>query len=136
MLGARSADFGSVDLFPRLEPAPLGEAIVNNPDQDFGTMFDISTQSETALAGFERAVVVAFNDSGPLWNPLAPLALTGYSRSTDGGNTFIDVGSLPPPPGGANFGDPGLAAGRNGFSLPPASCLRRVRSAPSTCRYL
>jgi hypothetical protein len=108
------SDSGWLSLFPRLQPAALGEVMVNNPDQDLGTAVDISTQSETALAGFGRTVIVAYNDSGPAWNFFMPPALTGYSRSVDGGTTFTDVGSLPVPPGGANFGDPGLAADRTG----------------------
>src|SRR4051794_38288144 len=92
----------------------FGEVMVNNPDQDLGTASDISTQSETAVAGFGRTVVVAFNDSGPLASPLAPFSGMGYSRSVDGGNTFTDIGTFPIPSGGANFGDPGLVVDRSG----------------------
>ena len=105
----------SGELFTRPEAAVLGEVMVNNPEQDVRTVEDISTQSETAVAGFGRTIVVAFNDSGQFSaNPFAPLTLMGYSRSVDGGATFTDIGSVPPPAGGANFGDPGLAVNREG----------------------
>lgn len=105
----------SAELFTRPGAAALGEVMVNNPDQDVRTLEDISTQSETAVAGFGRTIVVAFNDSGQFpANAFAPITLMGYSRSVDGGASFTDIGSLPPPPGGANFGDPGLAVNREG----------------------
>jgi hypothetical protein len=105
----------AIDLFPRPGAAQLGEVMVNNPDQDFRAAADITTQSETAVAGFGRTVVVAFNDSGQIsTDPFGPQSFTGYSRSVDGGITFTDIGSMPPPPLGANFGDPGLVVDLEG----------------------
>jgi len=57
-------------------------------------------------------VVVAYNDSGSLLEtfpqPGIGLSFNGYSRSTDGGRTFIDQGYLNPGPNISNFlgGDP------------------------------
>ncbi len=108
-IGASSIDASSIDLFTRPAAAQFGEVLVNNPEQDLRTPEDISTQSETAVAGFGRTIVVAFNDSGQFpAGPTPSLSGMGYSRSVDGGVTFTDIGSMPPPPMGANFGDPGL----------------------------
>lgn len=107
-------DSASVDPFTRPFATTNGEVMVNNPDQDFRAAEDISTQSETAVAGFNQIVVVAFNDMGQLGNPFSPTAVTGYSRSVDGGATFTDIGNLPAPQFGANLGDPGLAVDRSG----------------------
>jgi len=104
-----SLDSANVGVSGKPAQADLGEVMVNNPDQDLRTAEDISTQSETALAGFNRTVVVAFNDSGQASdNPSAPFSLMGYSRSLDGGATFTDIGNIPAPQLGANFGDPGM----------------------------
>jgi hypothetical protein len=70
------------------------------------------TQSETSVAVSGNIVLVGFNDSaqfGITGN------FTGYSRSTDGGATFTDMGAPTTPLGGiANvFGDPVLVADRN-----------------------
>jgi len=104
-----------------LEPAPAAltavtaDVQVNNPDQDLRSNQDLSTQSEPSVAAFDRIVVVAFNDSGQLpFPPFPPISLTGYSRSVNGGSTFMDIGALPPPPGGLVLGDPGLVADRVG----------------------
>jgi hypothetical protein len=90
--------------------------MVNNPDQDLRTGEDLTTQSETALAGFGRTIVVAFNDTGQLPADLVsgPLSVMGYSRSVDGGATFTDIGSFPVPLFGANFGDPGMVVDLKG----------------------
>src|SRR5215204_1443772 len=122
--GRTSATMGSQPSFRTpspglaiLEPPPpaltavTGDVQVNNPDQDLRSNQDLSTQSEPAVAGFERIVVVAFNDSGQIsLPPIPPFSFTGYSRSVDGGSTFMDIGALPPPPGGLVLGDPGLVA--------------------------
>src|SRR5262249_15245712 len=50
--------------------------------------------------------VVGFNDSGS--NGIASNKFTGFARSTDGGNTFVDGGTLPTNPNG-DAGDPVLA---------------------------
>src|SRR5205823_3058566 len=69
--------------------SPRFQVMVNDAAQDLSEVSDISTQSETAVAGFGNEVVVTFNDSGQFL--LIP-SLMGYSRSNDGGNTFTDLG--------------------------------------------
>lgn len=90
------------------------EVLVNDPAKDVLTNdFDISTQSETAVASFNNTVLVAYNDSGEY---AFTNSFTGYSRSTDGGKSFTDAGALPIPGDFAtfNFGDPALVADRSG----------------------
>src|SRR6266508_4896506 len=69
-----------------------------------GTAF--FTQSETTLVAFGNTVVVGFNDSGS--NAGGSNKFTGFARSTDGGATFTDGGTLPTNPNG-DAGDPVLA---------------------------
>jgi hypothetical protein len=64
------------------------------------------TQSETTVVAFGNTVVVGFNDSGS--NAGGTNKFTGFARSTDGGATFTDGGTLPTNAGG-DAGDPVLA---------------------------
>lgn len=72
-------------------------------------------QSETSTAWCGDNAVVAFNDSGSVFEtlpiPNLGLSFNGYSNSTDGGRTFTDQGFLNPGPNVANFlgGDPVVA---------------------------
>ena len=79
-------------------------SLTNNNAGATGTGF--FTQSETAIAAFGNTVVVGFNDSGS--NSGGTNKFTGFARSTDGGATFTDGGTLPTNPGG-DAGDPVLA---------------------------
>src|SRR5215467_13203540 len=79
-------------------------SLTNNNAGASGTAF--FTQSETAIAAFGNTVVVGFNDSGS--NSGGTNKFTGFARSTDGGATFTDGGTLPTNPGG-DAGDPVLA---------------------------
>jgi len=91
------------------------QVLVNNPAQDgiVGFVNDVTSQSETAVAGIGNIVVVAFNDSSEL---LTSNSLMGYSRSTDRGHSFTDLGAIPTGSiaGAANLGDPGLVVQRKG----------------------
>ncbi len=90
------------------------EVMVNDPSKDGLTGLDITTQSETAVAAFGDNVVVAYNNSR---NFSGARSVMGYSRSSDGGASFNDLGLMPPPAGpppGFNFGDPGLVADGQG----------------------
>jgi uncharacterized repeat protein (TIGR01451 family) len=78
--------------------------IVNDPTAD-ATSHD--TQSETSLAAIGNVVIAAFNDSGSYTG--SNNQFTGWSRSTDGGNSFVDRGRLPASAGG-DAGDPVVAA--------------------------
>ena len=77
-----------------------GNVLVNNPSLDGSSTSD--TQSETSLIQFGSTVLVSYNDSHS--NVVNSSKFTGYSRSTDGGVTFTDMGELPT---NASFGDAG-----------------------------
>ncbi len=75
---------------------------VNDPSGDTGT--SSHTQSETSLSLNETTGTICsgYNDS---WHYFANAeGFTGYSRSTDGGQTFTDQGAL----GAGSFGDPSI----------------------------
>jgi hypothetical protein len=67
--------------------------LVNNPAEDTLAFQDISSQSKTAVAGFGSTIVVTFNDSSGFVFPNR--SGMGFSRSTNGGATFTDLGNLP-----------------------------------------
>jgi hypothetical protein len=88
---------------PAEEISPFN-SLTNNNAGATGTGF--FTQSETAITAFGNTVVVGFNDSGS--NSGGANKFTGFARSTNGGATFTDGGTLPTNPGG-DAGDPVLA---------------------------
>jgi hypothetical protein len=96
---------------PRSETLPPFQ--VNDPSTDlrFSRLAGL-VQSETSTAWCGQNVVVAYNDSGSFLEtfsqPRIGLSFNGYSRSTDGGRTFIDQGYLNPGPNVFNLlgGDP------------------------------
>lgn len=88
----------------------LNDVLVNDPSLDV-TPPGRFTQSETTLVlgPTSNTIVVGYNDSGSFANPPpANAKFTGYSRSSDMGATFSDLGTLPTNPGG-DSGDPVLA---------------------------
>jgi subtilisin-like proprotein convertase family protein len=78
--------------------------LVNNPAADTTAR---DTQSETSAVAVGTNVVVAYNDSGSYTG--SNNHFTGWSVSTNSGNSFTDMGALPNSPGG-DAGDPVLAA--------------------------
>jgi immune inhibitor InhA-like protein len=94
--------------FPDQGGPVVGESpnnsLVNNNAGSTGTAF--FTQSETSLTAFGDTVVIGFNDSGS--NSGGSNKFTGFTRSTDGGATFTDGGTLPTNVNG-DAGDPVLA---------------------------
>jgi len=84
-------------------PAPADVLTNNNAGNTGAASF---TQSETSVIAFGSTVLVAFNDSGSTVG--GTNKFTGFSRSTDGGNTFTDGGVLPTSTTG-DAGDPVLA---------------------------
>src|SRR5205814_635798 len=64
------------------------------------------TQSETTVIAFGSTVLVGYNDAGSATG--GANKFTGFSRSTDGGLTFTDGGTLPTNTNG-DLGDPVLA---------------------------
>jgi hypothetical protein len=92
-------------------PPPGGgpvNVLVNDPAEDGTSVHD--THSETSQTVTKTgAIVAAFNDS--LLIDSGMLRLTGWSVSTDNGQTFVDKGSLPFTSSvGGDVGDPSLAA--------------------------
>jgi hypothetical protein len=83
--------------------SPLN-SLTNNNGGSTGTA--LFTQSETSILAFGNTVVVGFNDSGS--NGGGTNRFTGFARSTDGGATFTDGGTLPTNPIG-DAGDPVMA---------------------------
>ena len=87
---------------------------VSNPAEDTHEL-DQTTQSETSIAVSGLNVAVGFNDSQTTGLFLTSGSnISGYSYSTDGGQTFTDGGAVPQTPGTNNFGDPWLASDSNG----------------------
>jgi hypothetical protein len=92
---------------PPLGVRVIGNVIVNNPALDGVT--SNFTQSTTTNLVFGNTIVVGYNDSESDNNSGSSSSkFTGYSISTDGGQTFTDLGSLPTNPAG-DLGDPVLA---------------------------
>ncbi len=87
---------------PSGTPLSPATVFVNNPAADTTSA---DTQSETAVIAFGSTVVSSFNDSES--GVGGATKFTGYARSTDGGATFTDLGSLPTTAGG-DGGDPVL----------------------------
>jgi sugar lactone lactonase YvrE len=85
---------------------PGGNVLVNNPTADGA--YSGFTQSETTNLVFGNTIVVGYNDSESFSYNGAQSKFTGFSVSTDGGNTFTDEGALPTNPNG-DLGDPVLA---------------------------
>jgi hypothetical protein len=83
--------------------SPFNSLTNNNAGSTGAALF---TQSETAVIAFGNTVVVGFNDSGS--NAGGSNKFTGFARSTNGGATFTDGGTLPNHPNG-DAGDPVLA---------------------------
>ena len=86
------------------EEAYLGNVLVNDPNLDLTAQ---DTQSETTIVlGSGSNVCSAYNDSGSFIG--GAQKFTGFSRSTDGGATWTDRGTLPTNANG-DSGDPVLA---------------------------
>jgi hypothetical protein len=99
-------------------PAPAGNGLpnvrVNDPSLD-DRQQDQTTQSETSIAVAGSNVAVGYNDSQhSLLFSTQGTSLSGYSFSSDGGQTWRDGGALPNAPGYVNLGDPWLASDRAG----------------------
>ena len=97
--GAMGGQGGAVD------EAPTAADVLTNNNAGATTTAGF-TQSETAVIAFGSTVLVAFNDSGSATG--GTNKFTGFSRSTDGGSTFVDGGVLPTN-GAGDAGDPVLA---------------------------
>src|SRR5712691_8854158 len=106
-----------------------GNVQVNDPAQDYIQIFTgfrpfvHATQSETSAAAFGPNIVVTYNNSTGLHvipNPSGSgllvdrVQLSGFSSSTDGGQTWKS-GFIPPSAGATQtFGDPSIGVDRHG----------------------
>jgi hypothetical protein len=102
---SRELDQGVVKSGPGNSIDAWMDSLVNNPGTDIGLS---TTQSETSIRVNPNTGIIctAYNDSQH-W-AVGATGFSGFSRSTDGGVTFVDRGSFPPGGGGNNFGDPSL----------------------------
>jgi len=82
----------------------INDVLVNDPLSDKGLS---TTQSETSLAvrPSDGRLCAGWNDSQHYANPPSN-SFTGYGYSTNGGQTWVDGGALPPIQGHVNYGDP------------------------------
>ena len=92
------ADAGPIDL-----SAPTNGLLNDNAGSTATGNF---TQSEASTIAFGSTIIASFNDSGS--NAGGTNKFTGWSRSTDGGATWVDGGTLPTNAVG-DAGDPVLA---------------------------
>src|SRR6266478_5494080 len=88
---------------------PSVNALINNNTGITGC--NDFTQSETTVVSFSSTIVAGFNDSGSFAGGTTN-HFTGFSRSTDGGVTWTDGGTLPASAAG-DAGDPVLARDSN-----------------------
>src|SRR5262245_21113243 len=70
--------------------AALPNPLVNNPATDTTVQ---ATHSETTTLAIGSTVIVAFHERGSAVT--SPQQFTGWARSTDGGDSFTDMGLLP-----------------------------------------
>jgi hypothetical protein len=102
------ADYGEVgasEMPEEISEAPSANVQVNDSTTDVGQS---TTQSETSMRvnPISGTICSAYNDSQHF--AVGSIAFAGFSRSTDGGATFVDKGPIPPGGGGNSFGDPAL----------------------------
>lgn len=85
---------------------------VNDPSTDIPEQ---TTQSETTIAIYKDTVLIAFVDTGQYLPATAGISsLSGYARSEDGGQTFIDLGRVPPSSRSIGYSDPSLGVDSQG----------------------
>src|SRR5438874_3017808 len=116
---------------------PSVNALINNNNGSIGTAQ--FTQSETSTVAFGSTIVATYNDSGSF---ASGNHFTGWSRSTDNGVTWTDLGFLPSGALG-DVGDPSIARdnttgvlylatlGFNGASVPNLDLFRSTDNGAS-----
>jgi hypothetical protein len=89
--------------------------LVNNPNEDGAT--NDFTQSETSNVVFGNTIIAGYNDTDTLGASVQLNTHTqGVSISTNGGQTFTDMGTLPTGSNGP-FSDPVLARDQNSGTI-------------------
>ncbi|MBM3524394.1 MAG: exo-alpha-sialidase, partial [Alphaproteobacteria bacterium] len=88
-----------------LSAPAAADVIVNNPTGE-SVLKSGFTQSESSVLVIGSTVLVAYDDSGSF--TIVNDKFVGWSRSTNGGLSFTDMGSLPTNSGG-DAGDPRFA---------------------------
>jgi uncharacterized repeat protein (TIGR01451 family) len=107
---APQALLGPVSFSGYENPAPVPKSLLPSVNIQINNNNGFSctqgfTHSETTALSFGSTIIAGFNDSGSL---SFGNHFTGWSRSTDGGATWTDGGTLPASSGG-DAGDPVLA---------------------------
>src|SRR6266404_5565996 len=108
---SQSALLGPVSFQSFENPAPVPRSLLPSVNVQINNNTGFSctqgfTHSETTALSFGTTVIGGFNDSGSF--AITGNQFTGFSRSTDGGVTWTDGGTLPASAGG-DAGDPVLA---------------------------
>src|SRR6266404_8291164 len=109
---SQSALLGPVSFQSFENPAPVPRSLLPSVNALINNNTGITgcndfTQSETTVVSFGSTIIAGFNDSGSYAGGTTN-HFTGYSRSTDGGVTWTDGGTLPASTAG-DAGDPVLA---------------------------
>src|SRR6266404_1448505 len=109
---SQSALLGPVSFQSFENPAPVPRSLLPSVNALINNNTGITgcndfTQSETTVVSFGSTIVAGFNDSGSFAGG-STNHFTGFSRSTDGGVTWTDGGTLPASSAG-DAGDPSLA---------------------------
>ena len=114
---------------PTGKSSPPANLRVNEPAQD-DLAWDHTTQAEPSIAVFDDIVLIAFVNTGDLL-PQEPghSSLTGYARSTDGGDTFRNLGSAPAYGQSVGYSNPTLAVSSAGVFY-----LANIQQGPSGVR--
>jgi hypothetical protein len=100
-------DWGVIAGVPRQQPADEDVRVTRAPV--VGDPAACQIQSETSVIADGRYVYVGFNDRRDC-TTLIGASWIGFARSEDGGESFVDLGPLPPSPAvGDLYGDPVLA---------------------------
>lgn len=107
-----SAQRALARIAPATRSSPIPNIQVNDPSADIPEQ---TTQSETTIALYKEIVLVAFVDTGQYLPATAGVSsLSGYAHSDDGGQTFTDLGRVPPSSRSLGYSDPSLGVDRFG----------------------
>ncbi len=113
---------------PPPSPAALVPSVLVNAPAADATAQDTQSTTALTLGATASTVVVAFNDTGSFTT--GGNQATGWARSTDGGATFLDRGTLPASAGG-DGGNPSLVRSpRTGTLVLATSDFARGPSLP------
>ncbi len=108
-LGGVPAKVSPVPVVPSPEGAAISvvpDVLVNNPSLDVGGVSHTQSETTIAINPNTGTICSAYNDSYSYFTQ--GIGLSGFSRSIDGGASFVDNGAFPGGSGGISYGDPTL----------------------------